>query len=143
MKDLKAVRKPSTKEQVERMYKIAYYLDRSFLTPTDVVSLGLDVYRLKEFGQVRMKQSWARIRPQVDAIWARTTGPMRAMFWFSYYCEALDYLQLLLDDMEPVVRNVSLEKKSLETLSSSMCQKLPAELQQKIKEGFGREWGNE
>lgn len=122
------------------MYKIGYYLDRSFFKPTDVVDLDLDLYRLREFGEARMKKSWAKIRPFSEILWARMTEPMKVMFYWSYFCEGLDYLSHVLDGMQPLVRNVSLERKSLETLSISMCQKLPPELQQKIKEGFGREW---
>lgn len=143
MKELKAVRKPTTKEEVERMYKVAYYLDRNFLKPTDVVDLGLDLYRLKEFGEVHMKKTWAKIRPQADTIWARMTDPMKVMFYWSYFCQWLDYGRLILDEMEPLVRNVGFERKSIEAMSSTMYQKLLPELQKKIKEGFGKEWGKE
>lgn len=143
MKELKAVRKPTTKEEVERMYKVGYYLDRSFMKPTDVVDLGLDLYRLKEFGEVRMKKTLAKIRPYADAIWARMTDPMKVMFYWSYFCQWLDYGRLIVDEMEPLVRNVGFERKSIESMSSTMYQKLLPELQKKIKEGFGREWGNE
>lgn len=143
MKELKAVRKPTTKEEVERMYKVGYYLDRNFLKPTDVVDLGLDLYRLKEFGEVHMKKTWAKIRPLTDGIWNRMTDPMKVMFYWSYFCQWLDYGRLVLDEMEPLIRNVGFERKSIEAMSSAMYQKLPAALQTKIKEGFGREWGKE
>jgi hypothetical protein len=143
VKELKAVRKPTTKDEVERMYKIGYYLDRSFLKPTDVVDLGLDVYRLKEFGEVRMKKTWAKIRPMADQIWGRMTDPMKVMFWWSYYCQGLDYLNLILNELDPILRNLGTERRGVELLQSTMCQKLPPELQAKIKEGFGREWGSE
>ena len=143
MKELKAVRKPTTKDQVLRMYKVAYYLDRSFFKPADLVDFGLDIYRLKEFGEVRMKKTWSKIRPQADQLWARMTDPMKAMFYWSYYCEGLDYLRLILGEMEPFVKNVALDRSGIEELSRSMSQKLPPALQSKIVQGFGREWGSE
>jgi hypothetical protein len=141
VKELKAVRKPTTKDEVERMYKIGYYLDHSFFRPADAMDLGLDLYRLKEFGQVRMTKSWAKIKPHAEGIWTRMTEPMRAMFWWSYFCQGIDYLALILDEMEPILKVVSTERRQIELLQSTVCQKLPPELQKKIKEGFGREWG--
>lgn len=143
MKELKAVRKPTTKDQVLRMYKVAYYLDRSFFKPADLVDFGLDIYRLKEFGEVKMKKTWVKIRPYADGLWNRMTDSMKVMFFWSYYCEGLDYLRLILAEMEPLVKNVGPERGGVEALSSSMSQKLPPALQTKIKEGFGREWGSE
>lgn len=143
MRELKAVRKPTTKDQVERMYKVAYYLDRSFFKPADILDFGLDIYRLKEFGEVKMKKPWAKIKPLADGIWARMTDSMKVMFFWSYYCQGLDYLALLLSELEPLVQNVTQERRALETLQSSMCLKLPSELQEKIRQGFGREWGSD
>jgi hypothetical protein len=143
VKELKPVRKPTTKDQVERMYKVAYYLDRSFFKPADILDFGLDIYRLKEFGEVKMKRAWSKIRPQAEALWVRMTDSMKVMFYWSYYCEGLDYLRLILAEMEPLVKNVGPERSGVEALSSSMSHKLPPALQTKISEGFGREWGRE
>lgn len=143
MKELKAVRKPTTKDQVERMYKVAYYLDRSFFKPADLIDFGLDIYRLKEFGEVKMKKPWAKIKSLSDGIWARMTDSMKVMFFWSYYCEGLDYLRLILGEMEPLMKDVAVEQRTVEAMSRTMSLKLPPALQTKIKEGFGREWGRE
>lgn len=143
MKELKAVRRPTTKDQVLRAYKVAYYLDHSFFKPADIIDFGLDIYRLKEFGEVRMKKTWPKIRPQADRLWVRMTDSMKVMFYWSYYCEGLDYLRLILGEMEPLIKSVAVERSGVEALSSSMSLKLPPALQTKIREGFGREWGSE
>lgn len=140
MKKLKDTRASVTKDEMERMYKISYYIDKGFFKPLDVVDLGLDIHRLKEFGEVRMTRPWPKLRSHAGPLWARMTDPMKVMYWWSFLCEGIDLLKSLLDTMEPFVKNVNLERKSLETVVSSMCQKLPPELHAKIKEGFGREW---
>lgn len=141
MKDLKAVTHAPSKDEAERMYKIAYYLDKKFLRPIDVVDLGIDVYKLKECGEVRMAKSPSKIKPYTAEIWGRMTESMRAMFLWSYLCEEIDSLRATLRQLKPIAKNVRLEELALDSILNSMSIKLPPELQAKIKEGFGREWG--
>lgn len=140
MKETKSAQKRFTKEQIERMYKVAYYLDRSFFRPADSVDFKLDVYRLKECGEVHMKQSLVKLRLHAEAIQARMSDTAKAMYLWSYLCDGFDRMRLILSDMEPFVKSVALEKSLLENISVSMSGKLPAALQTKLKD-FGKEWG--
>lgn len=129
-----------TKEKIERMYKVAYYLDKKFLRPVDIVDLGIDVYKLKECGEVRMSKNLSKLKPHGQEIWSRMSQAMKAMFFWSYLSDHLEDVKDVLKDLEPLVKNVNTERNAVLTIEKSMSMKLPPELQTKIKEGFGREW---
>jgi hypothetical protein len=140
MKDLKTVTSAPTKDQAERMCKIAYYIDKKFLRATDTVTMGIDIYRLKEFGEVRMSKSQKELKKFTSELWGRMTDPMKAMFLWSYLCEEVDVIKELLNDFYPMVKNIGSERHHLDAILGSMSSKLPVELQAEIKKGFGREW---
>lgn len=140
MKSLKSVIAAPSKEEAERMVKIAYYIDKKFLRPMDVVDLGIDLYRLKECGEVRMSKSPVKLKPHTAAIWGRMTETMRTMFLWSYFCQGIDELRGILSQLEPAIKNTRNEGQHLEAALASLAQKLPQDLKEKFKEGFGREW---
>lgn len=140
MKSIKEKMETPSKEDAERMVKIAYYLDRKFLRPIDMVDFGIDVYRLKECGEVRMSKSLSKIRPHVAGLWARMTDPMRAMFLWSHLCQSVDELRVILAEMAPIIKSTKADADYLNLFLGSMAMKLPPELQAKIKDGFGKEW---
>jgi hypothetical protein len=132
--------KSPLKEEAERMYKVSYYIDSKFFRPTDIVDFGLDVPYLKEFGEIRFKKEWNKVRPHVPALWERMNGAQRAMFLYSYLWQGLEHVRGILRDLEPYVANVSSENAALDNVTRILCQKFPKELQQKLREGFGKEW---
>lgn len=140
-KELKSWPTPPVKEEAERLCKIAYYLDKKFLRPIDLVELGIDVYRLKECGEVRMSKKPSQIKPHLAAIWGRMTEPMKAMFYWSRFCHemgmAMELLTLIGDISKHSMQN---ELANLDAVLLSASRKLPLELQEKIKDGFGKEW---
>lgn len=141
MKDLKSVISAPAKEEAERMCKIAYYLDKKFLRPIDLVDLGIDVYRLKECGEVRMSKKPSEIKPHLAALWNRMTEPMKAMFLWSHLCQEVDMIKELLMQLGSFHKgSMQAELSHLDALLLSASRKLPEELQSKIKEGFGKEW---
>ena len=140
MKDLKAVIESPSKDEAERMVRISYYLDKKFLRPIDMVDFGIDVYRLKECGEVRMSKPISKLKPHVAALWGRMTDPMRAMFLWSHLCQGVDELRGILREMSPFVKNARSDDNYLDLFLGSISMKLPAELQAKFKEGFGKEW---
>lgn len=141
MKDLKTVISAPAKDEAERMVMVAYYIDKKFLRPTDIVDLGIDLYRLKECGEVRMSKSPAKLRPHTAGLWGRMTDPMKAMFLWSYFCSKAEELRNILDQLGPLVKSSCREERSrIEQMLGTMALKLPKELQEKIREGFGREW---
>jgi hypothetical protein len=130
----------ATKEEAERMYKVAYYIDPKFLKPADVVDYGLDLPYLKEFGEVRFKKDWNKVRPHVQKLWERLNGAQRAMFLYSYLWQGLEHIRGILKDLEPYVGNVSSENVSIDQVTTILFPKFPKELQRKIQDGFGKEW---
>lgn len=132
--------KAPIKEEAERMYKVSYYIDPKFLKPTDVVDFGLDLPYLKEFGEVRFKRDWNKVRPHVQSLWDRMNGAQRAMFLYSYLWQGLEYMRGILKDLEPYVQNVSSENASLDQVTRILFPKFPKELQNKLQGGFGKEW---
>jgi len=105
------------------------------------VDFGLDFYRLKEVGEVDMKKDLGKLRPHVQALWDRMNTAQRTMFLYSYFAQGCNYLTSLLGDLEPLLGgDVKPEIHLLGTLISKVNQRFPAELQDKLDEGFGKEW---
>lgn len=132
--------KAPVKEEILRMYKCAYYIDRSFFKPADVADLGLDFYRLKEFGEIEMKKPLEKLRPHVPALWERMSRAQKVMYLYSYLCQATGYAKAILKDLGAMVGDVKRETSLLEGIPDSLYLKFPKELQDKIKDGFGKEW---
>lgn len=140
MKDLKTVVSAPTKEEAERMVKVAYYLDKNFLRPLDFVDFGIEVYRLKECGEVRMSKSHAKIKPHAAKLWGRMTKPMQAMFLWSHFCELVDEMRLIYQELRELGEPTQDGRLQLDAVIAKTAAMLPKELQEKIKEGFGRDW---
>lgn len=132
--------KAPIKEEIERMYKCAYYIDRNFLKPDDVVNLGLDVYKLKECGEVVMKKDLAKLRPHVAGIWERMSKAQRTMFLYSYFAQGVKYMLQILKDMEPLIGNTSPPAHNIISAMNTLHRNFPEELVEKINGGFGKEW---
>jgi hypothetical protein len=136
--------KAPIKSEIERMYKCAYYFDSAFFKPTDLVDFGLDFHRLKEFGEVCMKKDLSKLRPHVQRLWDRMGPPQRFIFHYSYFSLGCQYLGTLLEDMEKTLGGKggagTKEQYILQKLSEAVRHKFPAELQDKLDQGFGKEW---
>jgi hypothetical protein len=128
------------KDEIERMYKCAYYIDRSFFRPADVLDYGIDIVKLKEFGEVVMKKPLANIRPKVKALWDRMSKAQRTMFLYSYFSQGVRYLNGMLDLLEAQLGNCMSERHALSSILTTLNRKFPDELQEKIRDGFGKEW---
>lgn len=131
------------KAEAERMYKVAYYLDKGFLRPMDLADYGLDIVYLKECGEVRMKKDWNKVRPHVPALWERMNSAARAMYLYSYLCEAVDHVKGILGDLSPYVGGIQSQEALLGRITDTLFPKFPKELQEKIQSGFGKEWARE
>lgn len=131
------------KEEIERMYRCAYYVDRSFFKPADLVDFGLDFYKLKEAGEVIMKKDLSKIRPHVNSLWGRMNLAQRTMFHYSYFVQGCNYLSAILEDMKRAVGEVKQEEKLIETLMVTLTRRFPEDLQEKVNDGFGKEWVQE
>jgi hypothetical protein len=91
--------KPS-REQIERLYRLAYLLDSDLLKPSDMMSFGIDVRKLKEFGEVSMSKNVGVLRRHLPALWERLSKEQRAAFLMSYMLEGLEYTTATLGTLE-------------------------------------------
>lgn len=133
--------KAPIKVEIERMYKCAYYFDRSFFKASDLVDFGLDLYKLKEAGVVEMKKDLSKLRPHVQALWDRMGPSQRTIFLYSYFMQGCNYLLTLLGDLSPALGgDVRPEERLIETLIQTVNRRFPQDLQDKLDEGFGKEW---
>lgn len=128
------------KDEIERMYKCAYYLDRGFFKPSDVPDFGIDIVKLKEFGEVVMRKPLPHLRARAQLIWDRMNKAQRTMFLYSYFAQGIKYLHTLLDNMEAIVGSCMSERHALGSVTSTLPRKFPETLQDKIREGFGKDW---
>jgi len=128
------------KEEIERMYKCAYYIDRNFFRPQDLVDFGLDFYRMKEFGEIEMKKELSKLRPHVQALWDRMNPAQRTMFLYSYLVQGCNYVLSILGSVAPFVGDTKSEERTIAMLCAGLSRKFPQDLQEKLNEGFGKEW---
>lgn len=140
MKQVWPTNKDLDKPEIERMYKCAYYLDRSFFRPEDMLELGIDVPRLKEFGLVVMKKPISHLRTRVGPLWERMNRAQRTMYHYTYYVQGVKNLQGLLDLMEGELGSMMSEKHALSSFLGAIFRRFPPDLQKKLKDGVGKEW---
>lgn len=133
-------RAPS-KGQVERMYRLAYIIDPEFFRREDVVDFGIDLYRLKEFGEVRMSKSLAQVRRHVPDLWSRMDAHQRAAFISSYLLGALHSVRGFLGDLEREIGDLKDVKEALALVEGGLFGMFPRALQNRLRQGLER-WGN-
>jgi hypothetical protein len=92
-------RRPS-REQVERLYRLAYLLDPDIFKPSDAVNFGVDFRKLKEFGEVSMSKDVGVLRRHLPALWDRLSMEQRAAFHMSYMLDGLEYAASTLGSLE-------------------------------------------
>lgn len=132
--------KTPDKEQIERMYKCAYYLDRSFFVPADLADFGIDLVRLKEFGEVIMRKPLPALRQKTEDLWKRMNKSQRTMFFYSYFSQGARQLVGLIDHIEALIGNCMSERHALSSVQNTLHRKFPDNLQEKLRDGFGKEW---
>jgi hypothetical protein len=131
-----------SKAEIERIYKAAYYVNPSILRPQDPAELGLDLHRLKEFGEVRMKKPLSELRRHLPALWGRMDENQKALFLLGHLAEALKYADTTLQALEKELGPLKEEKASIDRVMNLVYGKIPENLSRRIKRGLGREWLN-
>jgi len=129
------------KAQIERMYKLAYTMDSSLFKREDVVDFGIDLYRLKEFGEVRMSKPLGKLRKQISDLWDRMDAHQRAAFIMSYLVDTLRSMDVLVKDLEMEIGELKEVREALTWMNSGLFGKFPKGLQKKLQLGLER-WGN-
>ncbi len=137
--------KPTGKDEIERMYRLSYCVDPAFFRKEDVVDLGLDFYRLKEFGEVRMSKSLQVLRKRVPYLWDRMTGDQKAAYVMSDVMSGLQYVDSAVKELEKCVGSlpeahdgVLMARDGIETVKNGIFARMPAGLRGNLDKGFGK-----
>lgn len=128
------------KDQIVRMYRLAYMLNPAILSREDVVDFGIDLYRLKECGEVRMSQPLVKLRKLVPGLWKRMDPHQRAAFILSYLVGTMARLEAQVKDLEKEMGDLKEIHESLIWMNSVLLGKFPKALQGKLRQGLER-WG--
>jgi hypothetical protein len=131
-----------SKAEIERIYKAAYYVNPSVLRPQDLAEFGLDLHRLKEFGEVRMKKPLSELRRHLPALWGRMDENQKALFLLGHLAEALRYSEDTLQALEKELGPLKEERAAIDRVMNLVYGKIPDHLSRRIKRGLGREWLN-
>lgn len=126
------------KIEIERMYRIAYTVDPAFFRITDVVDFGLDLHRLKEFGDVLMKKDLARLRKYAKELWGRMNDHQKAAFLMSNVIEGLRNVAGVLQELEKLTGPMSDAHEGLEMAQNGLYVNIPKTLRDRLDNGFGK-----
>lgn len=129
------------KAEIERLYRVAYMIDPAIFSPEDAVGFGLDVRRLKEFGQVRMSKPLAQLRKRLPEFWERLDRQLRAVFLVSYLMEGVCWMSAVVSDLERELDDLKEVREALEWIKSSLFSRFPKDLEARLRDGLGK-WGN-
>lgn len=127
-----------SKEEVERMYRLAYCVNPDFFRKEDVVDFGLDLYRLKEFGQVRMTKTLAVLRKHAASLWRRMSDAQKAAYILADVIAGLKYVDGAVKELEKLMGAFPEAHESIDFIYNQLFAKLPLGLRDKIDLGFGK-----
>jgi hypothetical protein len=128
------------REEIERLYRVAYYVDSSVFRREDLVDFGIDFHRLKECGEVRMKKPLLQLRRHVKGLWDRMGRDQRAMFLMGHFAHTLRRAQAVLGELRTLLGDVEDEKQALDLAMTRLCGRLPETLRKKLDQGLGKAW---
>lgn len=130
--------KAPSKEEVERMYRLAYCVDPEFFRREDVIDFGLDLYRLKEFGEVRMSKNVGVLRRHAPTLWKRLSDAQRAAYILADVVSGLRYVDGAVKELEKVMGAFPEAHESVDFIYHQLFAKLPIGLRNKLEKGFGK-----
>jgi hypothetical protein len=126
------------KREIERMYEIAYTLDPRILRPEDIVDLGLDLHRLKEFGRAEMKKDPAALRRHVPDLWRRMDSNQRATFLMGSLLEGLESLKGIVDGLEHELGELTEVREAVDRIYYGLYPRVSPRLRKRLEEGRAR-----
>lgn len=126
------------KEEIERMYRIAYCVDATFFRKEDVIDLGLDLYRLKEFGEARMSKGLPILRKKIASLWSRMTDEQRSAYVMSDVMSGLRYVDLAIKELEKYLGEVPGAHEGVSLVQDNIFSRIPASLRERTERGFGK-----
>lgn len=126
------------KNEIERMYRIAYSVNPSFLKIHDVVDFGIDLHRLKEFGDVTMKKELPKLRKGAKELWSRMDDHQKAAFLVGTVIEGLRNVAGVLQDLEKLMTPMPDVHDGLEMAQMGLYTRIPKSLRDAVDKGFGK-----
>lgn len=130
--------KPPTKEEVERLYRLSYMVDHVFFRREDVVDLGLDLRRLKEFGEVRMSKGLSVLRKHAPGLWHRMNDLQKAAYIMADVISGLKYVDQAIKELEKVVGPIPEAHDGVSFVHTGLFARIPAHLRERLEKGFGK-----
>lgn len=137
-KDVWPGAKPPTKEEIERLYRLSYTVDHQFFRREDVVDLGLDIHRLKEFGEVRMSKSLGVLRKHAGSLWKRMNDQQRAAYIMADVISGLKYVDQAIQELEKVLGPLPEAHDGVSFVHTGLFSRIPSYLREKLEKGFGK-----
>lgn len=129
--------KPPTKDEIERLYKLCYTVDQAYFKKEDVIELGLDLHRLKEFGEVRMKKNLSELRKHVSALWKRMNGSQRAAYIMGDAMSSLDYFERSILELEKILGSLPEVHEGVHFIKTGLMTRT-SHLGDRLKKGSGK-----
>lgn len=130
--------KQPERDDVERMYRVAYLMDPAFFRREDVVDFGVDLHRLKEFGEVRMGKPLTVIRKNVHALWKRMNDEQRSAFMIGEVISRLNDVTETLRHLEAVMGDAPDVHEFVEFARGNLLARIPVDLGAKLGRGSGK-----
>jgi hypothetical protein len=130
--------KAPSKDDIERLYRLAYCVNPDYYRKEDVVNLGLDLYRLKEFGQVRMTKPLTVLRKQAPILWKRLSDVQRAAYVLGDVIAGLRYVDGAVTELEKLMGEFPEAHESVDFIYHQLFARMPASLRDKLEKGFGK-----
>lgn len=126
------------KTEIERMYRIAYTVDPAIYRVQDVIDFGIDIRRLKEFGEVLMKKDVSKLRKGAKSLWDRMDDHQKAAFLVGDVYSALKDLTKTIGDLEKLMGPILEAHEGLELIQNGLFARIPKALRDRIQRGFGK-----
>lgn len=130
--------KSPTKEDVERLYRLSYLVDREFFKREDVADLGLDLRRLKEYGEVRMTKGLVVLRKHVQGLWSRMNDLQKAAYIMGDVMSGLVNVDLSIRELEKVVGPIQQAHEGVSFIQTGLFAWIPSHLRDRLEKGFGK-----
>lgn len=125
------------KADIERMYKMAYTIDAEIYRPDDVVDFGIDLRRLKEFGEVEMKKDLAQLRRRANGLWGRMNRHQKSAYWIGDVVAALRTATCALRSLEALIGRLDESHDGIEMTYNGLFARSGA-LKERVEKGVGK-----
>lgn len=126
------------KAEIERMYRMAYCVDSGIYRPDDVVDFGIDLRRLKEFGEVEMKKDLGQLRRRAKGLWDRMDAHQKAAYLIGDVVAGLRTAAGALRGLEAVLGRLDEAHEGIDMAYNGLFGKVSGALRERVEKGIGK-----